>query len=81
MIPLLYLQLGSVQSAIDEATNMVQASVKRFEDAEREVLARYHDANCDGISKVHQYIDACKYACTANMNWRLVAPFWTQFSI
>ncbi|KAL7623302.1 hypothetical protein AAE478_006983 [Parahypoxylon ruwenzoriense] len=68
LIPLLSVQLG-VQGAIDRATDIVRLSVQRFEEAEKRILERY-----SSIPKVQEdilkFVDGCKYACTANLNWR-----------
>ncbi|KAK7911630.1 terpenoid synthase [Apiospora marii] len=71
LIPLLFLELGSIQAAIDHGAEMVKASIGRFEAAEENLLARYSDRPNSGRA-LKDYIDGCKYACTANLNWRQV---------
>ncbi|KAK6950950.1 hypothetical protein Daesc_007478 [Daldinia eschscholtzii] len=72
LIPLLSLQLGSVQAAVNYAVEIVHSSVLRFEAAEKRILQRYSSMSeiCEDIRK---FIDGCKYAATANLNWRYVA--------
>ncbi|KAK8113060.1 terpenoid synthase [Apiospora sp. TS-2023a] len=71
LIPLLFLELGSTQAAIDRGADMVKASIGRFEAAEEGLLARYSNSPDSG-RVLKDYIDGCKYACTANVNWRQV---------
>ncbi|KAK8001173.1 isoprenoid synthase domain-containing protein, partial [Apiospora marii] len=71
LIPLLFLELGSIQAAIDHGAEMVKASIGRFEAAEEDLLGRYSDRPDSGRA-LRDYIDGCKYACTANLNWRQV---------
>ncbi|KAI0533791.1 terpenoid synthase [Xylaria digitata] len=70
LIPLLSMRLGSVQAAIGKATDMVRSSIERFEAMERQLLQ-----SCLSNPQLHDnvriYIDSCKYACTANLNWSL----------
>ncbi|KAI1501866.1 terpenoid synthase [Biscogniauxia marginata] len=70
LIPLLSLKLGSVQAAVNEAADMVRSSIRRFEAAERDLLESQSSA--PGTQEnVRKFIEGCKYACTANMNWSL----------
>ncbi|KAF2963420.1 hypothetical protein GQX73_g10143 [Xylaria multiplex] len=70
LIPLLSMRLGSVQAAISKAMDMVCSSIERFEAMERQLLQ-----SCLSNPQLHDnvrvYIDNCKYACTANLNWSL----------
>jgi hypothetical protein len=75
LIPLLYLQEGSLQGAVDKAMSILHASVASFEVCSQKLLARNaHDAKVQ--RQVQQFIDSCKYACTGNINWRSVSPPW-----
>ncbi|OTB16541.1 hypothetical protein K445DRAFT_21496 [Daldinia sp. EC12] len=70
LIPLLSLQLGSVQAAINYAVEIVHSSVQRFEAAEKRILQRYSSMP-DLCGDIRKFIDGCKYAATANLNWSL----------
>ncbi|XXH02823.1 hypothetical protein Hte_009210 [Hypoxylon texense] len=71
LIPLLVVRLGSVQAAVDYATDMIRSSIQRLEVAEKDILNRYEtDPKAQDIQR---YIDGCKFACTANLNWRSVS--------
>ncbi|KAI0543192.1 terpenoid synthase [Xylaria digitata] len=72
LIPLLFLKLRSVQAAIDEATLMVSRSIDRLEAAENEILSQY-STSPKTQDMIQTHIDACKLACTANLNWSLVS--------
>ncbi|KAI1380799.1 isoprenoid synthase domain-containing protein [Hypoxylon crocopeplum] len=69
LVPLLSLRLGSVQAAITHAVDIVQSSILRFEAAERQILERYSPTP-KVQDDIRKFIDGCKYACTANLNWR-----------
>jgi hypothetical protein len=72
LIPLLSLELGSVQAALDDASRMMQNSVESIDKAAESLLARYaHDASM--YTNLQKYIEGCKYACTGNLNWSLVS--------
>ncbi|GAP93173.2 putative terpene synthase metal binding domain protein [Rosellinia necatrix] len=72
LIPLLFIQVGSVQKAIDRAAEMTTSAVQRFERAERDIKIRY-GADPVLLSNLTRFIDGCKYACTGNMNWSLTS--------
>ncbi|MCJ1239389.1 hypothetical protein MMC14_007385 [Varicellaria rhodocarpa] len=69
LIPLLFRQHGAAQLAIDKAIVILKNAVASFDQAARILLARYTQdditATCLG-----QFIEGCRYACTANLNWR-----------
>ncbi|KAF2964683.1 hypothetical protein GQX73_g8904 [Xylaria multiplex] len=69
LVPLLFLKLKSVQAAIDEAALMVSRSIDRLDAAENEILAQY-STSPKTQDMIQTHIDACKFACTANLNWR-----------
>ncbi|KAF2653977.1 terpenoid synthase [Lophiostoma macrostomum CBS 122681] len=72
LIPLLALELGSVQAALDDASRMMQDSVELIDKAADSLLARYgHDASVH--ANLQKFVDGCKYACTGNLNWSLVS--------
>ncbi|KAI1140476.1 terpenoid synthase [Hypoxylon sp. FL0543] len=69
LVPLLSLELGSVQAAVNQAVDIVKSAIQRFDAAETEVLERYA-ATPEVQEDIRKVIDGCKYACTANLNWR-----------
>ncbi|GAW23551.1 hypothetical protein ANO14919_131150 [Xylariales sp. No.14919] len=73
LIPLLALQLGSVQKAIDQAVEMVRSSIARIDGLEKEILEENASDGpaCEAIGK---FIGACKIAYTGNANWTLQSP-------
>ncbi|KAI1389854.1 terpenoid synthase [Hypoxylon trugodes] len=74
LVPLLTLQLGSVQGAMDHAVDMVRTSVRRLDAAEAQILRRY--ASTPKVQEdILKFIDGCKYACTSNLNWRYVTYY------
>ncbi|KAI0169403.1 isoprenoid synthase domain-containing protein [Hypoxylon sp. FL1284] len=71
LIPLLVVRLGSVQAAVDYATDTVRSSIQRLEAAEKDMLSRY-EAD-PKVQDIQRYIDGCKVACTANLKWSLTS--------
>ncbi|KAI0833178.1 terpenoid synthase [Hypoxylon sp. FL0890] len=72
LVPLLSLELGSVQAAINQAVDIVRSSIERFDAAEMEILERY-SATPEVQEDIRKSIDGCKYACTSNLNWSLIS--------
>lgn len=70
LIPLLVKDLDSVQGAVDHSSGLIIQSVQALDEAEEILKERYgSDAK---YKEMCQFIDGCKYACTANLNWRYV---------
>lgn len=72
LIPLLAVELGSVQAALDVASKMLQDSVVAIDAAAEALLAR-HALDTALSANLQKFIDSCKYACTANLNWSVVS--------
>ncbi|KAI2638861.1 terpenoid synthase [Hypomontagnella submonticulosa] len=72
LVPLLCIQLGSVQEAMNRAVEIVRSAIERFDTAEKQILDRY-SATPEVQNDIRKFIDGCKYACTANINWSLVS--------
>jgi hypothetical protein len=70
LIPLLALKLGSVQEAINRATEITRESIERFEAAEKRLIEKYTDEKTQ--EDIRKFINGSKYASTANLNWRYV---------
>lgn len=69
LVPILFYQYNDAQLAVDKAIAMIETSVARFEMAANALLAQYtHDPVVAG--HVRNFVDGCRYACTANLNWR-----------
>jgi hypothetical protein len=69
LVPLLLLRHGSLQGAVDSAMDILRSSFATFETASRQLLSRYsYDEELN--AKLEQFVEACKYACTGNLNWR-----------
>jgi len=71
LIPLLVVKLGSVQAAIDRATEITRESIERFEAAEKRLMEKYTDEKTQ--EDIRKFIDGAKYASTANLNWSLIS--------
>ncbi|KAI0405461.1 terpenoid synthase [Xylaria palmicola] len=72
LIPLLFLKSRSIQGAIDEAAAIVSKSIERLETAEDKILSHY-SGSPKTQEMIRDHINACKLACTANLNWSLVS--------
>ena len=73
LVPLLYVQHGTLEAATETIMEMLQASVATFEEASLRLLDRYF-ADAETHRKLVQFIHGCQCACTANVNWRSAAP-------
>jgi len=72
LIPLLTLELGSVQAALDVASQMLRDSIESIDAAADSLLGRHaHDGAL--YANLQKFIDGCKYACTGNLNWSIVS--------
>ncbi|KAI0532335.1 terpenoid synthase [Xylaria digitata] len=73
LIPLLFLKCGSVQTALDQILRELSGSIGRFEAAERDILSRYSAATAETQEKIRHHVEACKMACTGNLDWSIVS--------
>lgn len=72
LIPLLYIAHNkNLQAAVDDAINMLRVAIASFELAAKSLL---EEITSDGAvtADVVRFIESCRYACTANVNWRSV---------
>ena len=68
-MPLLFLRHGSLQTAVDSTTDMLRDSVAALEISSDRLISRY--SYDQGLKeKLARFAEACKYACTGNLNWR-----------
>lgn len=70
LIPLLYIAHDhDLQAAVDDATEILRNAVARFDIA---ATGLFEDIADDQTvtADVVRFIDSCRYACTANLNWR-----------
>ncbi|KAI1505048.1 isoprenoid synthase domain-containing protein [Biscogniauxia marginata] len=72
LIPLLFLELGSIQGAMNHATEMIKSAVRNFDEAEKAILAQY-SADLNVQEDIRKFVEAIKYACTSNLNWGLTS--------
>ena len=70
LIPLLYIAHNrNAQAAVDDAIRILRDAVVRFDLAANALLEDNAD---DRVVEANlaKFIDSCRYACTANLNWR-----------
>ncbi|KAI1097855.1 isoprenoid synthase domain-containing protein [Jackrogersella minutella] len=70
LIPLLFIEHKSVQTAVDRAVHIVQSAIKRLDATEADILKSYA-SNPKLYKDISQFIEGCKYAVTGNLNWSL----------
>lgn len=71
LVPLLYVQCGSLEAATEKVMETLKVSIAAFEISSLRLLDRYFsDPVLHG--KLLQFIHGCQCACTANLNWRSV---------
>ena len=73
LVPLLYVRCGSLEAAMENATAVLENSIATFESSSRQLLERYA-AEPELHNNLEKFVHGCKCACTANLNWRSVAP-------
>ena len=71
LIPLLYVQNGSLNAAMDDAMGILIKAIADFEHSTQSLLDQYPD-NIPVHSELQKFIHGCRCACTANLNWRSV---------
>ncbi|KAI1211726.1 terpenoid synthase [Annulohypoxylon truncatum] len=72
LIALLFLELGSVQAAINHAVEIVRSATHRLEAAEADIIERY--SSMPKVQEdIRKFVQGCKYACTSNLNWSLTS--------
>ncbi|KAL1962613.1 hypothetical protein VTN77DRAFT_9327 [Rasamsonia byssochlamydoides] len=71
---LLYLRHGSLQTAVNQAAEIIRSAVVEFDALSKQLLAKY-SADADADAELHamleQYIDGLQHACTASITWGL----------
>ncbi|KAI0892300.1 terpenoid synthase [Annulohypoxylon nitens] len=72
LVALLSLELGSVQTAMNHAVEIVRSATYRLEAAETDLLERY--SSMPKVQEdIRKFVEGCKYACTSNLNWSLMS--------
>lgn len=69
LIPLLYMQYGTLEASIDHAVRMIDSAIASFDKTASQLIDR-HANDPDMQSVLQKFIHGCRCACTANMNWR-----------
>ena len=69
LIPILFYRYKDAQLAIDAAIVLLETAVANFEQAANALLTN-HTQDDEVATKLGNFIDGCRYACTANLNWR-----------
>ncbi|RAL64505.1 hypothetical protein DID88_001980 [Monilinia fructigena] len=70
LIPLLYIDAGSAQAAIDSAVASLHVVVNGFDKLANDLIDQYRS---DEITQaaLQRFLDACRHNCTGNLNWSL----------
>jgi hypothetical protein len=71
VVPLLYLEHGSLDTAMKVVEKWTTQAVKDVDEAAASILRRY-SADSALQANIQKMIDGCKYACTAKLSWRQV---------
>ncbi|KAL9617238.1 MAG: hypothetical protein Q9160_007966 [Pyrenula sp. 1 TL-2023] len=69
LLPLLYARHHSLSSSISIAVDMLSTSIASLDRCSERLLAQ-HPPETDVGRHVQEFVDGCKYACTANLVWR-----------
>ncbi|MCJ1436765.1 hypothetical protein MMC27_006147 [Xylographa pallens] len=70
LLPILYVKLGSIQAAVDQATKLLIASVRVFEEVAQRLVEPQGSSTAKSNPKIRAFIDGCRFYCTGNLSWR-----------
>ena len=69
LLPILFHNCRDAQTAADVATAFLETAVTGFEEAATSLLKTV--TGPEKLSEdVGRFIEGCRFACTANLNWR-----------
>ncbi len=70
LIPLLFVTHGhNAQAAVDHATRYLEESIMQFNFA-ADALLKSNAGDELFEADLAQFVNGCRFACTANLNWR-----------
>ena len=69
-LPILYVKLGSIQAAVDQATKLLMASVRAFEEVAQRLVEAEGSSTAKNSPELLAFIDGCRFCCTGNLSWR-----------
>lgn len=69
LIPLLYMQYGTLEASVEHAVRMIDDAIVSFDKTASQLENRYRD-DPEVLSGLQKFIHACRCACTANLSWR-----------
>ncbi len=72
LVPLLYMQLGSPQAAVDRATDVLIEYVTSFEETAAQLLESHSAFEANENLRLHHFIEGCRFNCSGNLVWRYV---------
>jgi hypothetical protein len=74
LIILLYIQSGSLQSAMDGAFERVREAKLEFDRVAERLATRYSTRDSPKLGQdVQKFVDCCKTMCTGNNTWSLAS--------
>lgn len=65
----MYIELGSIDAAMEKTVDFVVSMIERFDAAEERLLGQYGDDE-NIQQQIKRFIDGAKYYCTGNLTWR-----------
>lgn len=68
LIPILFIKYGTLDVALNKATDILYASIAELEESEQQLLDKY-SSNMETCDKISKFVYGCKCACTANLKW------------
>jgi hypothetical protein len=73
LVPLLYVACGgSLKRAMGEAARLIERAARDVDAAEKELVERFAGEEEEVREGIRKFVDGSKFACTANLSWRLV---------
>ena len=71
-MPILYIQLGNLQHAVDETYRFLTVTVESFERTSKRIEERFSGSDEKTREDLHAFIEGCQFYCTGNLSWRQV---------
>ena len=69
LVPILAIELGSMQKAIAHVMDAIRANVQEFDVVANRILGQYA-TDVRVVKSLQRFVDGCRYMCTGNITWR-----------
>jgi len=70
LVPILYARFDNIQVAVDQATEFLIESVRRFEEDAHQLLLSSGSSTLDSNTQLRNFVEGCRLYCSGNLMWR-----------